>query len=228
MLPVPIFSMKFIVKRDIKVAWVLLIGRHVDLPKDRLALVHDQSVVQIKHCLLPMCVAEFGTSREMDRFMGLSKRDVEVTNDGVDVVIPYSGEAEGGGECQVCQGDCHHVDVLYWTGLGHHSLLIYEVDQGLHHGHLFHTAHVEPPHVVPEVDFLSLVVTVFDCNQVQGSFVGKDFAIGSHPLVPGEDHSVQHRLVQQKIAHPLRYNNIHLWYRKLHLLHFAFYKRNGM
>ena len=39
------------------------------------------------------------------------------------------------------------------------------------------------------------------------------------PLVPGEDDGGEHRLVEQAVAHPLAYDNVHLLYGQLHLLH---------
>lgn len=42
------------------------------------------------------------------------------------------------------------------------------------------------------------------------------------PLVPGEDDSVEHGFIEETVAHPLRYNNVDLLNRKLHLFHLAF------
>lgn len=41
------------------------------------------------------------------------------------------------------------------------------------------------------------------------------------PLVPGEDDGVQHGLVEEAVAHPLRDDDVHLFHRELHLLHLA-------
>lgn len=41
------------------------------------------------------------------------------------------------------------------------------------------------------------------------------------PLVPGEDDGVEHGLVEEAVAHPLRDNNVHLLHGQLHLLHLA-------
>ena len=41
------------------------------------------------------------------------------------------------------------------------------------------------------------------------------------PLVPGEDHRVQHGLVEEAVAHPLRDDDVHLLHGQLHLLHLA-------
>lgn len=48
--------------------------------------------------------------------------------------------------------------------------------------------------------------------------------MGQHtyqPLVPCKDDSIKHGLVEETVAHPLRYDDVNLFNRKLHLLHFA-------
>ena len=42
------------------------------------------------------------------------------------------------------------------------------------------------------------------------------------PLVPGEDDGVEHGFIEEAVAHPLRYYDVNLLDRKLHLLHLAF------
>lgn len=42
------------------------------------------------------------------------------------------------------------------------------------------------------------------------------------PLVPGEDHGVEHGFVEQAVAHPLADDDVHFLHRQLHLLHFTF------
>lgn len=46
-------------------------------------------------------------------------------------------------------------------------------------------------------------------------------AASYQPLVPGEDDGVEHGLVEEAIAHPLRDDNVHLLHGQLHLLHLA-------
>ncbi len=42
------------------------------------------------------------------------------------------------------------------------------------------------------------------------------------PLVPGKDDGVEHGFIEEAVAHPLRYYDVNLLNRKLHLLHLAF------
>ena len=39
------------------------------------------------------------------------------------------------------------------------------------------------------------------------------------PLVPGEDDGVEHRFIEQTVAHPLADDDVHLLHGQLHLLH---------
>ena len=47
------------------------------------------------------------------------------------------------------------------------------------------------------------------------------------PLVPGKDDSVEHGLIEETVAHPLRYDDVNLFNWKLHLLHLAFENGNN-
>lgn len=58
--------------------------------------------------------------------------------------------------------------------------------------------------------------------QVDTMLCGGTVATPYQPLVPGKDDGVEHGLVEQAVAHPLRDDNVHFFNRKLHLLHLSF------
>lgn len=70
-------------------------------------------------------------------------------------------------------------------------------------------------------NLLLLVFAVLDTGHEDGGLVGEDQAILDEVLVTSIKNSVQHALVQQEVAHPLRNNNIDLVIRKHNLLHLA-------
>lgn len=85
--------------------------------------------------------------------------------------------------------------------------------------------HPASPHPVsspgPEltVDLVVFVLPVLDGRHVQRGSIWEDEAIGCQPLVSGIEHSVEHRLVEEAVAHPLADDDVHLLHWELHLLH---------
>ena len=60
---------------------------------------------------------------------------------------------------------------------------------------------MDPPH---------LVLPVLDGGDPEGGLVGEHETARGQPLVPRIQHSVQHGLVEQAVAHPLRDDDVHL------------------
>lgn len=75
-------------------------------------------------------------------------------------------------------------------------------------------------------DLLLLVLSVLDTSGVDNRLVGEDQATLLKILVARPQHRVQHALVQQKVAHPLRDDDVDLRKRQLHLLHLALQQRD--
>mmetsp|Transcript_2317 Transcript_2317/g.5432 ORF Transcript_2317/g.5432 Transcript_2317/m.5432 type:complete len:217 (+) Transcript_2317:532-1182(+) len=59
------------------------------------------------------------------------------------------------------------------------------------------------------MNLLLLVIVVFDTLNVQSGLVWEDEPSRNKPLVASDKHCVQHGLVQQTIAHPLRNDDVH-------------------
>ena len=55
-----------------------------------------------------------------------------------------------------------------------------------------------------------LVLPVLDGGDPEGGLVGEHETARGQPLVPRIQHSVQHGLVEQAVAHPLRDDDVHL------------------
>lgn len=66
-----------------------------------------------------------------------------------------------------------------------------------------------------------LVVTIFDAGKENGGLVGEDEAVLLEIGVASIQDCVQHALVQQEIAHPLRDDDVDLGEGHLNLLHLA-------
>lgn len=71
-----------------------------------------------------------------------------------------------------------------------------------------------------------ILLVVLDGAHLQHSLVGEHFAIGLEVLVARDQDTVEHGLLEQKLAHPLRHDDVHLVLRPgqfAYLLHFGFH-----
>ena len=140
---------------------------------------------------------------------------------GVKVVVPLELQVEGAGEGNLLLFDCLDVNLLDHTVVGHKTLVVHTVHQGLGHRHLPDAGHVEPVNIVPPVNLVVLVLPVLNTGEVEGGLVGEHETPLGQPLVPGVEDRVQHGLVEEAVTHPLRDDDVHLGHRKLNLLHLA-------
>mmetsp|Transcript_33810 Transcript_33810/g.66954 ORF Transcript_33810/g.66954 Transcript_33810/m.66954 type:complete len:315 (-) Transcript_33810:44-988(-) len=106
------------------------------------------------------------------------------------------------------------------AGRVHHPCL-HVVHQGVLHHDRLHRAEVEPVDVVPLAELLLSVVCVLYARQVEGGLVGKDQTAFLQPLVSAEENGIEHTLVKEEIAHPLRDDDVNLVHRERHLLSLA-------
>ena len=68
------------------------------------------------------------------------------------------------------------------------------------------------------VDFLLLVILVLDRGEVHGRVIREDESSRLEVAVACLEHGIQHGLVEQKVAHPLGYDDIVLLYWQLGIL----------
>lgn len=60
------------------------------------------------------------------------------------------------------------------------------------------------------MDLVLLVLTILDSTDVETSLVREQHSIRSQPSIAGDEHSVEHRLVEQAVSHPLGNDDIDL------------------
>ena len=168
------------------------------------------------------------TSGEADVFVARAKLDVEVGDERVHVIVALEEEVKRRGEGEVGLGHRAYIDLFDEAAVGHDLLWIDNVDERLGERDVAYAAHVEAVHVVPPVHLVLLVVAVLDGADVQRRLVGKHESVGGEPLVARVQHGLQHRLVEQAVAHPLRDDDVHLLdaVGQLDLLDFAANQRN--
>ncbi len=77
-------------------------------------------------------------------------------------------------------------------------------------------------------NLLILVVAVLNGSNVHGGLVREDEAARGEVLVTGDKNGVQHGLVQQEVAHPLRDDDIDVLNRQDDLLHLALDQGNDV
>lgn len=70
-------------------------------------------------------------------------------------------------------------------------------------------------------NLLVLVVAILNSGEIDGGLVGEDQAALLQVTVTGVQDSIQHRLVEKEITHPLGDDNINLRERKFNLLHLS-------
>lgn len=70
-------------------------------------------------------------------------------------------------------------------------------------------------------NFVILVLAVLDCSHIHGGLVRKDLPTRDKIGITSIKNGVQHALVKEEVAHPLRDDNIYLRKGKLNLLHLA-------
>jgi hypothetical protein len=73
-------------------------------------------------------------------------------------------------------------------------------------------------------NLLVFILAVFDSSHEDCGLVREDEAIRNQIFVPSVKDGIQHGLIEQEIAHPLRDYDIDLWERQFNLLHFALEK----
>lgn len=150
-----------------------------------------------------------GTSRETDFGLAGVEVAVEPANEGVKCLLAVEGELEAGDEVEFLLLHSAQVDVQDFAVVADHAAPRDLVDQRVRQRDFLDAAHVEVVHFVPEVYFVVLLVVVLDSAHLDDSLVGKHQSIRLQKFVPGVQHTVQHRFLQQEITHPLRDYDIH-------------------
>jgi hypothetical protein len=176
-------------------------------------------------------------SRESNGFVACAELDIKPGDESMDEVVATSIERVRLLECQIRSRDCVEVEGDDGARIGDHSLHIDSINKRLGHGGGLERGVVESPDIVPDwseiswrsfeeleshtANLLFLVVSVLNSRKEDSSLVREDEAIGLEVLITRIEHRVEHALVQEEIAHPLRDDDVNLRERHLNLLHLA-------
>lgn len=77
------------------------------------------------------------------------------------------------------------------------------------------------------VNLLLFVLLILNRGKVHGGFVGEDKATLLEILVTSDEHSVEHGLVQEEVAHPFRDDDVEFLDGELNLFELSFHEGNG-
>mmetsp|Transcript_26716 Transcript_26716/g.48572 ORF Transcript_26716/g.48572 Transcript_26716/m.48572 type:complete len:230 (-) Transcript_26716:125-814(-) len=125
--------------------------------------------------------------------------------------------------CHQCEGrlkiqffifDCQEVKSLDEAGVGEHGGGVQHLHRGLAQGQVPQGAHVQPVHVSPPLH-AALLLHPF---QVDTAGVGQQPAARLEVPVAGEEHRGQHGLVEERVPHPFRHNQVHLVHGQVQVL----------
>ena len=174
---------------------------------------------EVEDGLFPVCRLDVRASAEHHTQVGEIKENIEISAQAGQLAVSADLQEEAGGEGSV--GDTAGVDVEVEDGCG--VARPHAVRDDLHAGLLQdgdpHAGHLEAVHVRPELTHVAVVpLRVGDSAELEAAPVREDEAAGGEIFLPGLDHRVQHPLVQQEVAHPLRHDDVELIVRELNVL----------
>ena len=129
-----------------------------------------------------MCIGGFWGGGEANSLVAVGELDVEKGYERLHIVVATDLQVEGSlkGNLLFFQG--LDVDLLHQAVVAHHLVPVHHIHQGFSEGNLPDCRHVEAIDIVPPVDLVVLVLSVFDGADVKGRFVGEHEATRSQPL----------------------------------------------
>mmetsp|Transcript_32058 Transcript_32058/g.43904 ORF Transcript_32058/g.43904 Transcript_32058/m.43904 type:complete len:228 (+) Transcript_32058:238-921(+) len=199
---------KFIINGNVHIARVLRVGSHIDLSFELLTLRNHQNVIQIKYGLFPVSIISIRTSRKPNTFVALRENNVKKSNKSMQIVISHHLKLKLGFKFQVFNFNGMTIDFENVLDIRNHCLGINNINKRLLNCSFLDTTHIKSPHIFPPVDFLVLVVSIFNCTDFQIRFIREHDPIISQPLITSKKNTLKHVLIDQKVTHPLADNNI--------------------
>ena len=133
-----VVSVQLIVKLDVKVASILVVGLVGQVSSNRLALFDGEYFSEIEDGLFPMRVLGMWPRGEADGFVAGGEVNVEPGNECVDEVIPLRPYLEGFGESELCSGDGVQVDCEDGAWICDESFHLHRIDKRLAEGRFLH------------------------------------------------------------------------------------------
>eukprot|EP00760_Papus_ankaliazontas_P028252 PhM_4_TR359/c0_g1_i3/m.71426 len=194
---------------NVEITVVTGIGRARQRALDLLTFQNLDGLRQVEHSLLPVRGGAVRRRREHNVLV-VRKGRVEPRNERVNRLVAGSLHREWCHKRKIGDGHFREVEVNERSGVGTDLLGLDDFDQGLDKGGTAHCGEVESVDVIP-VSYLSVpVVGVLDAGDEHLGFVGEKLYIRGTELVAGHQHGVQHGLVDEEVAHPLRDDDIDL------------------
>mmetsp|Transcript_5603 Transcript_5603/g.15191 ORF Transcript_5603/g.15191 Transcript_5603/m.15191 type:complete len:210 (+) Transcript_5603:528-1157(+) len=162
-------------------------------------------------------IAKWGRG-ESDRFVHLREGALEVSHQAMEEVVAGCFDFERRLEGEIVLGAGKDVQMEDGNCVRDHRCGQDNINDRFLDSDLLDRCHVETVHVIPEVDPLLLDLTVFDAAYVHDCLVGEDHAVLDEPFVAGEQDGVEHRFVEQEVAHPFADDDVNVINGKLYLL----------
>lgn len=101
----------------------------------------------------------------------------------LNIIIPLNSQIKWGFKRNIILRASLNIDFLQETRICHHLIAIDHIDQGFLQSHVSDAGHVEAVDVVPPVDLVVFVLTIFDGRDVQGGAIREHKAGWGQPLV---------------------------------------------
>ena len=221
----PSSSLQAILNGNVQVTMILGIRTTRQRPTNNVPSLAAQILGQVKDGLFPVRRLVEGTGPESDHPIA-PKLNIKVRQQSVAVIGPVHFDAERDDKGQILLFDRANVDGLEDTLVLNDALGRHNIDQWLVQSQRLDTAHVEAVHVVPVVNLLFLVLGVLDGRNQHGCLIGKDSSPGDQVAITSVQHRIQHRLVNQKVSHPLGDDNVDLRNGQLDFLHLPLQQDN--
>ncbi len=139
-----------------------------------LALLDIEVIVSIEDDLFPVGGLVIGASGELDFIGEFIEVDIEPSDDTVNGVTAEEIELIGGSEVEVLFLDSIEVDFHDLAVRRVDGVFLADINNGLRHDGGLNALHVDVVDIVPEAEFLSLVVAVFHGSNGQGGFIRED------------------------------------------------------
>lgn len=203
---------------------------HSECAVDFFALLRGDIVIQIEYCLLPMCIRSVRRCCKAHSFVTFGKVNREIGGESLNEIISFDSQMEAAGEGQVRLCYCIQINLLDHTRISYDLLRINHINERLTDGDFTNLRHVKAINIVPPVNLIVLVLSIFNRCHEETTAIRIQDAIGFKPLIASEKNCIQHWLVEKAVAHPFRYYNVDLFdaIRKWNLFDFTLNQRDDV
>ena len=197
-------------KLDIEISGVLVVSSDINRSFEGIVVVDNGVVIEVKDSLLPVGILSTRTGREGNLTVGTGELDVEVSKEGMAILILLKLNLKLGVKVKLFLGDGENIDIEDLARVGDHLFRVTNINKRLHESKLLDTSHIKSIHVVPEVNLILAVLGILDTADEDLSLIGEDETVLHKPLVSGVEDSVEHRLVEEEVTHPLGDDDVNL------------------